>query len=72
MECLSEKLGKGSVNYAYLSESEAKDDELLGYLEGVSAIAVKDDLENETGIALKVVHPLSRKYCGDVQPHRCE
>ncbi|TFK83282.1 hypothetical protein K466DRAFT_665951 [Polyporus arcularius HHB13444] len=62
MECLSAKLGKSSVNYADLSESDAKDEELLGYLQGVAAIAVKQDLENETGVLLQVVRPLSEKY----------
>ncbi|RDX44232.1 hypothetical protein OH76DRAFT_1409343 [Lentinus brumalis] len=62
MSRLSAKLGKSSVNYADLSESEAKDEDVLAYLKNVADIAVKQDLENETGIALKVVRPLSEKY----------
>ncbi len=62
MSRLSAKLGKSSVNYAELSESEAKDEDVLAYLKNVADIAVKQDLENETGIALKVVRPLSEKY----------
>ncbi|RDX44234.1 hypothetical protein OH76DRAFT_1409346 [Lentinus brumalis] len=62
MSRLSAKLGKSSVNYAELSESDAKDEDVLAYLKGIAAIAVKQDLENETGIALQVVRPLSEKY----------